>query len=304
MAIENTSKKRIKKDLIFLVISIAIIIILKLWLHSLPIDVIEQLNEHNADIILFMVLFGFASILFIVAITTDSNNKKSLFKLVVIFLIVHLVIFPFAYVLIINNDPKDIAIENTIEKNERVNALTDLNNFYNAKIIHSEIITVQTLLATKNNSLDSSTSYLNRGNILIFDTFMLYKNNITKMYNRPYHIPQLVVCNINGKIISAITKEIRNEDLPLETINKFLAKHKKEITDKYKRYNSKKNEVLRNKRIWTYSKILPYSLNIFSGNIKPIGRLANIIHSLHIILVTIILLSMITSSLLDIYNKK
>ena len=222
----------------------------------------------------------------------QKKQSKLLFKTIAIFIMVHLVIFPIIYLIIVNGDASSIKIEKNISEYER-NLKLERAITQERKIEKDLVLRGQPQLEGFLNKYSDTLSQVAWDSIediriLKIDSFSLVG------YSEPGVPPG-----------GGFYKNLNIYNSKGYRLNKFITNSNKEymdgiIIDYLNSIKSDKNDIqeeiksIKNNRFWSYRQILPYTLNIlFTDNFTPQSKTANILYFLHNILVVGFLLSII-----------
>lgn len=234
---------------------------------------------------------------------STQSKFTLLLKIFSIFVLLHFIVFPYVYVVILKTAPKSFQIDSEIEDNELVIAQQEINERYELKILENGTDIALKLLNSMDTYLDSSFHYLNNDNILYMDTFMLHKSTVYKDMGHPSAgFSTLSICNSKGQNMVNLIGEYGNCISDEMIISEFLSKQIKAIGKANSKLDLDKDKI-NNKDIWSYRRILAYSINIFdTDNLKPKSKLANIIFFIHKLIVWIFIVGIIGSALHDFVN--
>lgn len=253
---------------------------------------------------LFLTLILLSLSIFIFFIATKSRYTL-LLKTFAFFVLFHFVLFPYLYVILIKIDSKAFQIDSEIEKNELIIAEQELNEKYEITNLSKRENILKKMLASKSTYLDSTFNYLNNDNILIIDSLLFHKSYIYKKGgNRPRLYSTLSICNSKGKSIINLIGDYGDNISSDLTLKQFFNNQMKTIkTTNHKLIIDK--DKIEEKDIWSYKRILAYSINIFeTDNIKPKTKVANILFFIHRFLVAIFILGIIGTSFYELIEGK
>ena len=80
------------------------------------------------------------------------------------------------------------------------------------------------------------------------------------------------------------------------SIRELVLKFSRESVNKIQDFKKEKEKLKTNNKIWSYSRILPYSLNIYTtGNLQPKTRLSNIIFHIHQLILSVGIIGLIVN---------
>jgi hypothetical protein len=234
-----------------------------------------------------------------------SKRRKEnslLLKMISLFILIHLVIFPIIYVLIINNNPKSIEIDNKILSFEKEIKLKDLELSYSKKDIENQKLIIEEILNTEIDFLKESEIAWPE----YYDNFeedeeglndVIYlKNSTLLFYMRFKETPATPF----GRFIIIYPKDESFKSFELnggfemeviDILKKELNRLKLFTEEKFNQLNA-----IKSNKFWSYKEVLPYTINIlFTDSFKPKSRVSNIIYFIHNLVVAIFLLSFIVS---------
>ncbi|GFD72578.1 hypothetical protein KUL113_19980 [Tenacibaculum sp. KUL113] len=226
-----------------------------------------------------------------------------------LFILIHIVIFPIIYVLIINNDPSSIEIDNKILSFEKEAKLKDLELSYNKKDIENQIFVIEDIIASSSELLKEEDIFW-LDDYYTFDedepdNFITTKKSMLYFYERSKETPAIPF----GKFIRINSKNKNFKEFELKgdfnmTAIEILKKRLNELKQlKYKRFNQL--NIIKSNKFWSYKEVLPYTINIlFTDSFKPKRKGAQIIHFLHNIIVAVFILGFIVSLLQNNLTKE
>lgn len=249
------------------------------------------------------IYFFFISIVCVFIYLLSFRFKfKYFFKALSIFLFLHLIIFPSIYLALLNINPNSFEFDKNIFKNERETSILSINNKYKPKILKTKINILSSLLKENSKSLDSTLEYLNQGNLINAENFILGKDclDIFSRERPPTTSAVLKVNDIMGKQVVTINQSPEGCTFSdsERTIRLFIEEQKTLLQSKTTDFENNFKEITKDGKFWTYRQILAYSINIFlTGNMIPISRIANVIYFLHQLIVFTFLLSLIISQI-------
>jgi hypothetical protein len=243
----------------------------------------------QSDIIdLIIILIIIYSSVMLWRIGNKKNKVKLLYKMISIFLLVHLVIFPLTYKSFINNNPESIEIDNEILNNEKHLSLDDFHKSYNLKYDKHKI-TVNKILSENKNLLNDLTWDEIGDKRLLF-----LKSHILLGYTNGFQVPgdvkgrQLLLFDLKGNLLFDIPHDDNINKIE-NILNDYLV-----ILNKLKNSKTKRLNNINSNTFWSYRSILPYTLNvIFNDNFNPKSKGANLIYFIHNLIVAGFLLTFI-----------
>lgn len=293
------SKKDEKKESEITKYGIAIVVIISLILSFIT-------NE----ISLVGLIISFLILLFMYSIKLKKSKKRQFFYLLSTFLLLHLVVFPYIYLLLLKYDANSLKFDNYISKAEKNISLQSIEKEFNPLILKSELNITNTILQSDSLKLDTSIAYLNSGNILKIDTLMIFTSPYIIRSSDEYDYigpsVELKVCDFRGKYISSIygiNDDYNSRDSM--SIREFLYEIKNELNNNLDKYKLIRDDISSKDKYWSYENILSYCINIFeAGNIAPKSRLANVVFFLHKSIAFGFFFSFLIGILIEVLNKK
>ncbi|SEH30366.1 hypothetical protein [Chryseobacterium culicis] len=232
----------------------------------------------------FLILIILSFCVYLYRISKYEKYQKSRYAIAcfAIMLMLHLVLFPFLYTLMLKNNPDSFEFKTAIHDNRKQLVLSEWNDdsknipyqikylenikLSNYLILNKTLKELEQLTFTKNYIIhaDYSLNLPHRNNdftatIYIFDRKGILKK---KLYEGG---SQAGLDSMKfGTVITQDINYLKNE---------------------LHYYKVKKAELDKN-NFWTYATLLPYSISsIFTGNMSPLTPLANILYTFHYIII-------------------
>lgn len=249
--------------------------------------------DHIIDLLVILVIAYLSKMFWVFSNKKRAPQIKLLFRTISLFIILHLILFPLIYVLLIHKSTSSIKIDENIIKYERETKLEDAIKVKNEIDTRSDSLkerhVVKNILAYNHDYLDTvSWENIDDNHLIFLDTILI------KGYTQYKCIPgdqvQKVITFYNrfGKKIIEV-----NTLSGQEYLSNILFDYLGEL-DKEKNEIKGKIDIIVANKFWSYRQILPYTLNIlFTDNFNPQSRTANIIYFIHNILVVGFLLTFI-----------
>ncbi|WP_114937567.1 hypothetical protein [Mucilaginibacter endophyticus] len=246
------------------------------------------------------VVLSIALLLFFVG---KNTRFRSLLRAISILIFFHMLVFPWIYLTIITVNPNAIVIDNDIFSSVNSQLKADIKENYRPEEIERSLDMLNRMDSSKeikNFKLD----WLISGNLYFIDGYAL---KITNSEIPERNWSNLTIYDKSGRLIEDFgfkNYDFLSGDIDDGTLHDLLSKMINDTKSKQKSYLSETLKI-KNKEIWTYDRILPYSINIFnSKTIKPISGFANILVFLHQIFVVVLTLGTIAALTRDILMKK
>lgn len=275
--------------------------IVEIFIVALPLALLKIYNDSYFYSFLFLII---SIALFLIGKRQISRKLKLLFFLFSAFVFLHLIVFPQIYSLLLTNNKDSFQINTIVVKNEKENAIKDLETDYNKNSTAINKNIVEAILSQTSPFPDTTIEFLLSDNILILDSFYLTKSD-TADNSHEHPMPNLDCIAVHNKSGLLLTKFFEDR-VPLKK-SKKIKDYLLELRANFETLNSsfilKKSDLVDEKQLWSYERVLPYSINIFnSDNIKPITRLASIINFLHSFIVWTLLISIIGALLFELLS--
>ena len=239
-----------------------------------------------------------------------SSQGKLFFRTISLFFIIHLILFPVLYTLIINMNPKSISINENIITKEREEKLKI--SYKTQKRIQRKIDFEKSSIS-KNSIRKNYASRLLRSNKSLLDSLIwkeiddnrviFLDSHIIRAYTQYKIIPEddvykvVEVYNLDGEKITELTT-FSEKELLSEILFDCIIESNKDLKELESEKKNMQEEIktIKSNAFWSYRQILPYTLNIlFTSNFNPISSLANIVNAIHNILIVCLLFPIIAS---------
>jgi len=264
-------------------------------LGAIIIMVIIRLIPEKYSLDLFMIF-----IVILCSISTflyaNKTRYKILLKVFAVYIFINFLIFPLLYLALLRINPESFKIENSISKSEQNISLIDLENNYSPVKLQSNLLVINNVLEESGTELDVNISILNMGNLIKTKLYSLSKDCHSVRAQRPMYKACLHIYDLVGnKIVSILDKNEGCLLSPSEiTVREYISREKDKINKQINQFDQEHKEITLNNNFWTYSQLLPYSINTFStGNFVPLSKLANILFYLHFFIGNGILLTLL-----------
>lgn len=240
-------------------------------------------------------------IISIVAIKILRVAQLSKYKVVLslfsVYIFLHFVFFPIVYVFLIKSNSKSFDIDNSILTNEKELFLEEIKGNY-SPILASNLTQVTSQIYKDTSTiLDKNIAYLKEGNIIILKQYII---SITTKdcSNDSDHTKRCQLLNICDKNGHSIFESIQDNNMVInsadESVRNILQEFSNENRVKVQGFKEEEGKLKTKNKIWSYSRILPYSLNIYTtGNLQPKTKLSNIIFHIHQIILSVGILGFI-----------
>ena len=251
-----------------------------------------------------LITFIVLAVLSFIIIKIRSSSYRLLLIFIAIFILFHLLIFPYTYLLIYNSDSDSIVFDESISKNVSQTALNESREHYKPLQTETKIKLVDDILNSSDSKLQTSVEYLNQNNIVDLGKYLIFKTwRIRTTNSGPIPDISLCICDSNGVFIDLLVFYVNDrfvgED---QTLKSLLNEKNTELKYYISKYQAEVIEINEN-YYWNYARLIPYSINIFSDNMIPKSGLANIIFTIHQIFL-ILIIGLILPGLYSFINNK
>jgi cbb3-type cytochrome oxidase subunit 3 len=227
---------------------------------------------------IFLILFLLSICVFIYRISKYVRNKN--FKYAIaslsILLILHSVIFPFIYTLMLKNNPASFEFKTTIYTNRKQIVLDEWIN--DSQSLPHEIKDLENIKLS--NSIILNKQLKEFKNLTFTKSHIIYMDVNLSMPNRN-PIATIYIFDKKGILKKKLDKSGGYTELDSVKFGSIINHNINYLKNELQYYKVKKAELDRN-NFWTFATILPYSISsIFTGNMSPITPTANIFYSFH-----------------------
>jgi len=253
---------------------------------------------NKTDVFLPITLVFFCVFLFLYSII----NKPYRFFLVLFSLTVFFstIVFPFAYLIIIRNDPSAFEINENLKNREEEERWVGLEDEYKS----FEYEKIDSLITQINNSRDlqlqrtlgelKSTELVKIGDILIDHTRYVDEAGIKML--------TMIVIDVKNNRSFKIPAPTRGYDD--QTLSDYLTKSQIEVNNTLIEHSQAVDNILKH-GFWNYTSLLIYTWNIYdTPNFNPISRAATTVYGMHKILISIFALGLILNIITEFVVKK
>ncbi|WP_129020681.1 hypothetical protein [Edaphocola flava] len=284
-----------KSDWKFLVGTLALIFVLKLIGLKFPV--------YFFDFFTFLSVLTGIGLLVWMALKTDKLVRLSLASLS-IFLFLHLVVFPFLYLIIISRNPESVEFDGYVYKTEKAKAINALNTLFRIDNLKKQISLLRLIESAPDSIRNIKLEELKKRKVSYreFIIGLKMKQPIGR-FKRPNQMESLVFYNSR---MTEITYILNRPEIYVgddNTIDNYRLKFQKIYERAFRSYNLEYRAINRS-HFWGYKNILPFTLNItLGGNIKCRSAGANIIYFFHYSLVWIFLIGFLSSLMTDLVKR-
>lgn len=237
------------------------------------------------------------TIVFVIVKVSQLSKYKVLLRLLSIYILLHFIIFPVIYVFLITSNSKSFDIDTSITNNEKEIFSGEINDNYSPKLTSKLIQITNQIYKDSCSLLDKNISYLEEGNIIVLNEYLITLTTISCDDSHPRTCTLLNICDISGK---AVIQNKHDNNMLVGSfggsVRDLVLKISRESVNKIQDFKKEKEKLKTNNKIWSYSRILPYSLNIYTtGNLQPKTKLSNIIFHIHQFILSVGIIGLIVN---------
>ncbi|MFD2100562.1 hypothetical protein [Flagellimonas iocasae] len=258
-----------------------------------------------------LLLFFLSISLSLFFLKTKKRPLDNLIKISALFILIHIVIFPLFYLSQLKKDSKSFEFDNYIKNIEKDNALNDIRSNLKPNEIEKRLELIKELLSDGNENLYLKLSEIYNSNQIYRLNNFLFIGRINEFEKGPpgtglKYERLIYIYNIDGIHKKDIVEYVGSvQDTIKGSLFNFLSLEKQILENKLSDFSSLNHEIEKQENFWTYSRILPYVINIFNtDNIKPKSRSANFLFFTHNFIVVVFIIGLLGSSLYSIINQK
>lgn len=212
----------------------------------------------------------------------DERYKKSKYTIasLSIILILHLVIFPFIYTLMLKNNPASFEFKTTIHTNRKQIVFNEWIN--DSQSLPHEIKDLENIKLS--NNIISNKQLKEFKNLNFTKSHIIYMDTNFDIPSRNL-MATIYIFDKNGILKNKLHKSGSQKEIDSTKFENVINHDINYLKSELQYYKIKKTELDRN-NFWTFTTILPYSISsIFTGNMSPITPTANIFYFIHYVLV-------------------
>jgi hypothetical protein len=291
---EKTDKNAISESL-----KVRLMAIFPILLMILIIGFAIHVFDINKSILTSIAMLLIAATLYFIKKPEKYNLLIKAFSILILF---HFLIFPWIYVSILDLDNQSIIIDNDVFKTVDIQAKIDLVDNYEPQKISDQNLILEQVINSPNTLKLSD--WISDDQLVSIGNYWIRLEKPQDSENFWYRLVSYK--KTDGKLFTDISfrLDILNKDIDNSNLKDLgeilLNKNNHQLQD----LNAEQLKI-KNKYIWTYARILPYSINIFnSKNIKPVSGFANIIVFLHQLFIGVLVLGLIAALSRDLITKK
>ena len=250
----------------------------------------------------FFIPFSIFSVSAALWMFSRTSAYKALFRALSLIFLFHCLVFPFSYLVLLKNDSESLIIDDDVFQSVNKNAYNELLVNYQPAVTDTIVRVINECLKDKS-AINKDANLVDNKNLLKCANYFL---RLDIMKTAEIRYLAFNAYNMTGNRLFEVN--IRQDDLPDGLVyNRAIKDYLQFVLQmqlKKKQDFFVEQEKIKKKDVWTFNRILPYSLNIFnSKSIKPVSALANIIVTLHQFSVILIGFGIVAALVRDIFVK-
>lgn len=230
----------------------------------------------------FLMLFILSLCLYLYMLSKNETYKRSKYAIasLSIILILHLIVFPFVYTLMLKNNPACFEFKTAIYSNRKQVLLNEWID--DSRSIPGKIKELESIKVSSNIVLDKNLKELKR---LTFTNDYIIHTDIKLEIPGRNLTATVYIFNKDGFLKNILFKSGSQSELDSTKFGSVLKSDISYLKNQLEYYRIKKTELDRN-NVWTFATLLPYSVSsLFTGNMVPITPAANIFYTMHYLLI-------------------
>lgn len=231
---------------------------------------------------IFLILLILLLCVYLYRISKYEKYQKSKYAIscLSIMLILHLIVFPFLYILMLKNDPASFEFKTAIQDNRKQLVLNEWIN--DSKNIPYEIKYLENIKLSNYTILNKQLKELKK---LTFTANSIVHTDINFNISGRDFLATVYIFDNKGILKKKLYKNGSQTGLDSVKFGSIIDEDISYFKDELNYYQAKKVELDRN-NFWTFATLLPYSISsIFTGNMSPLTPMANILYTLHYIII-------------------
>ncbi|MDR4892574.1 MULTISPECIES: hypothetical protein [unclassified Chryseobacterium] len=237
-------------------------------------------GEFFSTIFLILIILSFSTYLYRISKYQKYHKSKYAISCLSIMLTLHLVVFPFLYTLMLKNNPSSFEFKTAIHDNRKQIVLNEWTE--DSKNIPYEIKYLENIKLSNNTILNRQLNELKK---LTFTEGSIIHSDINLNITGRDFMATVYVFDKNGILKKKLGRSGSHVELDSMKFGSLINNDINYLKKELNYYKVKKTELDRN-NFWTFATLLPYSISsIFTGNMSPLTPIANILYTLHYIII-------------------
>ncbi len=237
-------------------------------------------GEFFSTVFLILIILSFSTYLYRISKYQKYHKSKYAISCLSIMLTLHLVVFPFLYTLMLKNDPSSFEFKTAIHDNRKQTVLNELTE--DSKNIPYEIKYLENIKLSNIIILNKQLKELEQ--LTFTDGYILHSDFDFNIPGRNF-MATIYIFDKKGILKKKLRRTGNQSELDSMKFGSLINNDINYLKKELNYYKVKKTELDRN-NFWTFATLLPYSISsIFTGNMSPLTPIANILYTLHYIII-------------------
>ncbi len=233
---------------------------------------------------IFFILFFLSICIYLYRISKYERYKKSKYAIscLSIILTLHLVVFPFLYTLMLKDNPASFEFKTAIQDNRKQLVLNEWID--DSKKIPYEIKDLENIKVSNYTILNKQLKELKQ--LIFTESNIIYTDYHLNLPSKTYDFTATIyIFDKKGVLKKKLYKTGSQAELDSVKLGSVITEDINGLKNELKYYKAKKIELDRN-NFWTFATLLPYSISsIFTGNMSPLTPMANILYTIHYVII-------------------
>lgn len=240
------------------------------------------IGEFFSTTFLILIILSFCVYLYRVSKYEKYQKSKYAIACLSIMLTLHLVVFPFLYTLMLKDNPASFEFKTAIQDNRKQLVLNEWID--DSKNIPSEIKYLENIKHSNYSILKKQLKELKQ--LIFTENDIVYTDYHLNLPSKTYDFTaNIYVFDKKGILKKKLYKIGTQVELDSAKFGSVITEDINGLKNQLNYYKAKKAELDRN-NFWTYATLLPYSISsIFTGNMSPLTPMANILYTLHYVII-------------------
>lgn len=240
------------------------------------------IGEFFSTTFLILIILSFSVYLYRVSKYEKYQKFKYAIACLSIMLILHLVVFPFLYILMLKNDPTSFEFKTAIQDNRKQLVLNEWID--DSKNIPHKIKSLENIKFSNYSILNKQLKELKQ--LIFTESNILYTDYHLNLPSKTYNFTATIyIFDKKGILKKRLYKVGSQADLDSVKLGSVISEDINELKKELNYYRVKKVELDKN-NFWTFATLLPYSISsIFTGNMSPLTPMANILYTIHYVII-------------------
>lgn len=230
----------------------------------------------------FLILVILSICAYLYRISKRFQKSKYAISCLSIILTLHLVVFPFLYILMLKNNPASFEFKTAIHDNRKKLVLHEWID--ESKNIPYEIKYLEKIKLSNYSILNKQLKELKQ--LIFTESNIVYTDYRLNLPSKTFDFTATIyIFDKNGILKKQLYKIGSQIELDSVKFGSVITEDINRLKNELNYYKAKKVELDRN-NFWTYATLLPYSISsIFTGNMSPLTPMANILYTIHYVII-------------------